>query len=507
MFTPNDLEQIGKKGIDLPLIEKQITHFIRGFPFIRLIRPAVLGDGIVSFDEKEQTYYIEIFESRLLTMQVVKFVPASGAASRMFKSLFEFKERLSAELKTESSVAYFFSHIKEIAFYDDLRQKMKRDGMDLDSLLEKRIYHDIIDYILSDKGLNYASLPKGLIKFHRYQGRPRTSVEEHMVEAAEYARDGAGRVRLHFTISPEHREKFFECISEVKSIYEKKFGVIYDISFSVQNPGSDIIAVDENNQPFRSIDGALMFRPGGHGALLENLGAIDADLVFIKNIDNIVPDRLKPTTFKYKKLLGGYLLSIRDRVNYYLNRIKEDSVDYSGIEEMVVFATKNLWQSFPLNYQTWSLEDQKNAMFKFFNRPIRVCGMVKNEGEPGGGPFWVTGTDGKESLQIVESSQVNLKDEEQNAIFTGSTHFNPVDLVCSTKDFTGKRFNLQEFVDENTGFISLKSNGSRTVKAQELPGLWNGSMAGWITLFVEVPIITFNPVKTVNDLLRAEHLE
>jgi hypothetical protein len=312
---------------------------------------------------------------------------------------------------------------------------------------------------------------------------------------------------LHFTISPEHREKFLELLATVQTNYEKKLKTQFDISFSIQKPSTDTIAVNLDNQPLRNTDGSLMFRPGGHGSLLDNLEDIDADIIFIKNIDNVVPDRLKGTTFQYKKLLGGYLLMLKQRINRYLQEINTHSIVSVDIPEIAVFAIEKLQLSIPNNFYSLDQEEQCSILFKILNRPFRVCGMVKNEGEPGGGPFWVWGANNGQSLQIVESSQINLTDKDQHSIFCRSTHFNPVDLVCCTKDFTGKRFKLIDFVDENTGFISKKSIAGKTVKAQELPGLWNGAMAGWITLFIEVPVITFNPVKIVNDLLRKEHLE
>ncbi|MCK9423169.1 MAG: DUF4301 family protein [Bacteroidales bacterium] len=507
MFTPNDLVQIRQKGIEVAKIEKQINHFINGFPYIRLSRPAVLSDGILSFDEVEKDRYIEKYEQLLPDLRVVKFVPASGAASRMFKSLFEFKEKPFNDIKVSNPINYFFSYFKEIAFYEDLDNTVKHDGLEVDELLKNHDYTPIIDYILTEKGLNYSNLPKGLIKFHRYQEGARTSVEEHMVEAAEYARDVTNTSRLHFTISPEHREKFLELLATVQTNYEKKLKTQFDISFSIQKPSTDTIAVNLDNQPLRNTDGSLMFRPGGHGSLLDNLEDIDADIIFIKNIDNVVPDRLKGTTFQYKKLLGGYLLMLKQRINRYLQEINTHSIVSVDIPEIAVFAIEKLQLSIPNNFYSLDQEEQCSILFKILNRPFRVCGMVKNEGEPGGGPFWVWGANNGQSLQIVESSQINLTDKDQHSIFCRSTHFNPVDLVCCTKDFTGKRFKLIDFVDENTGFISKKSIAGKTVKAQELPGLWNGAMAGWITLFIEVPVITFNPVKIVNDLLRKEHLE
>jgi hypothetical protein len=517
MFTQDDLNQIAERGMEPDLVRRQIEHFIAGFPFIKLARPAVAGDGILSFTGNTLDFYHDFFEQRSGGLKIVKFVPASGAASRMFKHLFEFREKYAMDDKGQdlffknqdfNSVHYFFTHLKQIAFYNDLKQNMAETGMNVENLMEKGDYGTIITHILDQQGLNYANLPKALLKFHAYGESARTAAEEHLVESQAYASDGNGTARIHFTISPEHREKIMELFANVLHTYESAYGVTYDISLSVQKPSTDIIAVDEANRPVRNADGSLLFRPGGHGALLGNLNEIDADLIFIKNIDNIVPDHLKETTIRYKKILGGYLLSLKETIDSYLKKL----VDYKPVNgdvelnEMISFARNQLFLDISDDFSEQSKSLQAELLFRILNRPIRVCGMVKNEGEPGGGPFWVAGDDGKLSLQIVESSQMDLNDPHQKAIVEKSTHFNPVDLVCSTRNFNGAPFELKEFVDEETGFISRKSSGGRTLKAQELPGLWNGAMANWITVFAEVPVITFNPVKTVNDLLRKEHL-
>lgn len=515
MFTSDDLEQITKKGIPLQLIEKQISHFIKGFPFINLVKPATPGDGIITFDEEARNLYIRHFNETAPLNTIVKFVPASGAASRMFKHLFEFREKYQQTEsdysfylsdKSFNSVYYLITHISEIAFYASLCEVVRAHGLDLQDAIESRDLNRVIDNILNEDGLNYSNLPKGLIQFHTYQDHSRTAAEEHLVEAANYARDQRSIARIHFTISPEHQQKFHTLIQSVIKSYEKGLGVSFEISYSIQKPDTDIIAVTPENEPFRNGDGSLLFRPGGHGALLENLGEIDADLIFIKNIDNIVPDRLKQTTFDYKKLLGGYLLSLRDRIFDFLKRADDALLSSHELNEIAGFVKATLNLPFSANDEKLDNPKKQELLVNLLNRPIRVCGMVRNEGEPGGGPFWVSDAHGHLSLQIVESSQIDLKNPGQAAIVKASTHFNPVDLVCSTRDHHGNPFNLKDFVDEETGFISSKSSGGMPLKAQELPGLWNGAMANWITLFIEVPIITFNPVKTVNDLLRPEHL-
>ncbi|MCD4720334.1 MAG: DUF4301 family protein, partial [Desulfobacula sp.] len=352
--------------------------------------------------------------------------------------------------------------------------------------------------------LDYGKLPKGLLKFHRYEHSNRVALEEHLVEAAMYGVSKNKKAYVHFTVSPEHLEKFKTQVDQVKDEYEKLFDITFEISYSVQKSSTDMIAVDMNNEPFREKDGSLLFRPGGHGALIENLNDLEADLIFIKNIDNVVPDRLKEITTTYKKVIGGLLLKLQSKTFEFLKEL-EKSESTNLIEKIEAFAQSDLNIKIPNGFNELGPDEKKSFLFRHLNRPIRICGMVKNEGEPGGGPFWVKNSKGEVSLQVVESSQVNASDEEQMKILQSSTHFNPVDLVCGTRNYKGESFDLHEFIDPETGFISIKSKDGKNLKAQELPGLWNGAMADWITIFVEVPIITFNPVKTVNDLLRPQH--
>jgi hypothetical protein len=503
MLDQRDREQLRDRGISPGTIEKQIENFIRGFPFARLDRPATPGDGIFSFNNEERTHYEQVFNDRIAGHRPVKFVPASGAASRMFKKLFEFNDGCA----NDGSVNELVQNIEKIAFYRELDKAVKKaTGKDIATLKVTGEYKPIIEAILSESGLNYAKLPKGLLLFHSYPGGSRTAAEEHLVEAAHYAKSSEGIARIHFTISPEHRLKFKELFETVTPALEQKLGVRFDISLSEQKPSTDTLAVDEENNPFRNPDGTLLFRPGGHGALISNLNDIDGDIIFIKNIDNIVPDRLKPETYLYKKVLGGYLLWMKQKVHGFLANLENNSVSAEEITGMTGWMRSNLFIDVPEGFEVLSSEEQINLLFSMLNRPMRVCGMVKNEGEPGGGPFWVRGTDGSLSLQIIESSQIDPGDSRQKSVLAASTHFNPVDLVCCTRDFKGNTFDLGTFVDPETGFITTKSSGGKILKAQELPGLWNGAMAKWITAFVEVPVATFNPVKTVNDLLRDEHV-
>ena len=514
MLSEKDYKQMQSKGINPLNIEKQINNYKSGFPFMQLLAPATPDHGISRLNEAELQRLASKYQDITKGREIIKFVPASGAASRMFKSLFEFKEELEQSDnkspfadKGFNSPYYFFGNIKNFAFYEDLEETMAANGHKLTELLESKDYKTILDQFLGESGLNYANLPKGLLKFHRYYNEPaRTALEEHLVEAAFYACDNRDIAAVHFTVSPEHMDGFRQKVQKVKSRYEARFGIHYQIAFSIQKPSTDTIAVDLNNEPFREADGSILFRPGGHGALIENLNDLQADIVFVKNIDNIVPDRLKAITYLYKKAIGSLLAELQAEVFSMLVALDNPDLREQRLHEMAVYCEEKLGIRLPGNFRQLSQKEKTEILRSKLNRPIRICGMVKNEGEPGGGPFWVKSKDGSLSLQIVESSQINLKDEAQQKIMQASTHFNPVDLVCGLKNYKGENFNLSAFVDEDTGFISEKSKDGNKLKAQELPGLWNGAMADWITLFVEVPVITFNPVKVINDLLRKEHL-
>ncbi len=514
MFTEKDLEQIKSKGIELKDVEQQIENFQKGFPFIKLAAAATPGNGLHSFDDSKVEELKKAFDENYKDYDLLKFVPASGAASRMFKHLLEFMakydgseeaiEKMNKD-KGFNSVWYFFEHIKNFAFYEDLKTSLLEEKHNIDELLKQKDYKTILEYFLTDKGLNYALKPKGLLQFHNYEDGPRLAVEEHLVEAAHYSTDIDNIANLHLTVSPDHENDFKKQVELKKGKYADQLGVTYKIEYSNQMPQTDMIAVDMNNKAFRTDDGKLLFRPGGHGALIENLNQLDTEIVFIKNIDNIVPDRLRETTYTYKKVIGGLLFELQDKTFEYLEMLDDGNVDEKTLEEIKDFARDDLSIFIPIAFEGYDTMDKIDFLFQKLNRPMRVCGMVKNEGEPGGGPFWVEDENEQLSLQIVESSQMDLNDTEQKKIVASATHFNPVDLVCGIRDFRDNKFNLSDFVDPNTGFISIKSMGGRELKAQELPGLWNGAMADWITVFVETPIITFNPVKTVNDLLREQH--
>jgi hypothetical protein len=423
--------------------------------------------------------------------------------------------------------------LKKFAFFRELKSALSGQGFNVDTLLEKGYFRDILRFLLTGDGLDYVNLPKGLLKFHEYPEGSRTAFEEHLVEAASYVADEDGRCPLHLTVSQEHLNGFDSSFKAVRPIYEERYGVVYDISFSMQAKSTDTLAVKLDNTPFRQEDGRLLFRPGGHGALLKNLNDIDGEIIFIKNIDNVVTDHLKPETFRWKKIMGGYLISIQNQIRDYMKKLASGDADHQKIKddrrtsnierpitqgvkkqtstldtllaEAAGFLDEKLLLSIPGLIKSASPEAKRSYLMERLDRPVRVCGMVKNRGEPGGGPFWVEDETGERSLQIVETTQIDLDSKEQRDIVEASTHFNPVDLVCGVRDWQGRPFDLSRFVDPKTVVISQKSKDGRDLKALEHPGLWNGSMARWITLFVEVPGITFNPVKTVNDLLRKEH--
>lgn len=506
MLTHEDKELLAKKGISEAQIAEQLSCFEKGFPFLQLAAAAsVENGGIMTATGDEQQKYLDVWDAyKQGDKKIVKFVPASGAASRMFKNMFEF---LGADydVPTTDFEKKFFDHIHNFAFYNDLNAAcMDNTGKNIDALLAEHNYKAVVSNLLEAAGLNYGSLPKGLLKFHRYADGVRTPLEEHLVEGALYAAGKSGEVNVHFTVSTEHRDLFQKLVDAKVGEYAAKYGIQYHISFSEQKPSTDTIAADMDNKPFRDKDGKLLFRPGGHGALIENLNDLDADIVFIKNIDNVVPDRLKADTVTYKKLLAGVLVTLQQQAFKYLELLDSGHYRHDELEEIIRFVQHDLRCR---KSDIKNLEDADLVIYlrKKLNRPMRVCGMVKNVGEPGGGPFLAYNPDGTVSLQILESSQIDMKDSEKKAMFEQGTHFNPVDLVCAVRDYKGNKFNLLNYVDKATGFISYKSKNGKDLKALELPGLWNGSMSDWNTVFVEVPLTTFNPVKTVNDLLREQH--
>jgi hypothetical protein len=512
-FSDRDLKQIKETGLTPEKVLSQIESFKKGFPYAWLNRPCTVGDGIHVLSRPDLDRYADMYAEAALSGRAMKFVPASGAASRMFKAFLAVNSRYERITDKEISrekdsdhraVQEFVRGLKRFAFHEDLRSAMAQSNLDLEGLLEEREYKPILDSLLTAKGLDLVNVPKGLIKFHSYPGHTRTAFEEHLVEGAAYTQDRNGHVRIHFTVSPEHETSVRRHIESTRALYEKG-GVTFSVEFSSQKPSTDTIAVDMDNHPFRDRDGALVFRPGGHGSLLENLCDLSGDVLFIKNIDNVLPDRIKEENITYKKALGGLLIELQKRIFAYVEKLVNGGVGRTLLTEMIGFMKERLFIMIPDRVERQSREEQVRFLVSRLNRPMRVCGMVKNEGEPGGGPFWVEHPDGTCSLQIVESSQVDMGSSQQKKILGSSTHFNPVDLVCAVRNYRGEPFDLMRFVDPDTGFISIKSKDGKDLKALEHPGLWNGAMAEWTTVFVEVPLATFSPVKTLNDLLRKEH--
>ena len=476
MFTEKERSQIEAHGLTVEQVERQIENFCKGFPFLKVVSAASPADGIVTLSAEEVAEAVARYEEAAPALKIQKFVPASGAATRMFKELFEFVN----EDKRGAGIDQLLDNLDKFAFYPELQQFIGVDAED------KAKVEAIVK-----SGLCYGAKPKGLVTFHAYADGNRKAVEEHLAEGAMYAASN-GVVKIHFTVSPEHIEGFRSLLDEKLSHYEAKFGVKYEISFSVQKSSTDTIAVNPDNTPFRTDDGNLLFRPAGHGALIENLNEIDADVIFVKNIDNVTTDARKGDTVTYKKALAGVLVGLQSEAAALLAKLDAGDAD---VQNVVKFVEEKLCVKLPAEYDAALLRS-------ILDRPIRVCGMVRNEGEPGGGPFWVANADGTQSLQIAESSQIAPEDMP---LMKSATHFNPVDLVCGVRRADGSKFDLTKYIDPETGFISSKSSGGRELRAQELPGLWNGAMAKWNTVFVDVPISTFSPVKVVQDLLRPQH--
>jgi hypothetical protein len=524
-MNKDELEQLNKdyekgKGnikVSLERIVNQVETFGNGIPFLKLVRPCTIGDGLQVIDEEEDYEdLISEFQEAIESDEIIKFVPASGAATRMFKILqavlnkfddvkrYVLEEAVSHNDEDSLGVLEFVDNIKSFAFYPDLKFEMSEDGYDLEVLLEEGNYTEILKYTLEFDGLNYVNQPKGSIKFHSYPDAARTAFEEHLIEALHYAKAEEKPAKVHFTISPEYRG-LINSIVKPAIEQHKKAGNNIDVSYSFQKPSTDTIAVTIDNEPFKDAEGNLVFRPAGHGALLENLNDLKDDIILIKNIDNLVADHLKGTTYLYKKLLTGYLIRLQNKIFTYMRALESEDISLSTISSIKQFAESELLIQFDGSFDSLTTDLQIKKIKEKLNRPIRVCGMVKNEGEPGGGPFWVEDEDGTVSLQIVEKTQIDLNNEDQKKNLEASTHFNPVDLVCGVRDYNGIPFNLLNYTDPGRGLITIKSKDGRELRALELPGLWNGSMAKWITVFVKVPLITFNPVKEVNDLLKKEH--
>ena len=500
-LTADDRAQIVRHGLTVEQVLRQIELFKHPPGYVRLERSCLPGSGIRVLDEQQVEACLATFATACAQGRFLKFTPASGAATRMFKSLIAAREQHDEHTPLPQDVLACMDGLARFAFYDDLRAVMARDGVAIESCTERRDYHPIFEYLLTERGLDYASLPKGLLKFHHYPSGSRTPFEEHLVEAAAYVRDRNGLCRLHFTVSPQHLERFQKLLESVRPTYESRYAARFDVGFSMQHPSTDTVAVDLDNNLFRDTAGQLLFRPGGHGALIENLNDLRGDIVFIKNIDNVVPDDRKEPTLHWKKVLGGYLVHLQSEIFERLAQLNSSPISPTAIGDALRFARQAFATQVPKQLDGAGPDELRDVLIAKLDRPLRVCGMMRSNDNPGGGPFWVKGRDDTSTLQIVETAQVDPDAPAQQAVLRSATYFNPVDLVCGVRNWRGEPFDLRQFVDPTAVFISQKSSGGRTLKALEHPGLWNGAMAEWNTVFVEVPAATFRPVKSVNDLL------
>ena len=503
-LNEKDLEILNAKGISEEKLAEELEMLKNGFPYLRIEAPATPGNGIFVLTQELEDQSSDLWNQYLdKGGKVLKMVPASGAASRMFKDLFAFVNG-KKDKPDNDFMKKFFEHIEEFAFFAVLNAKcIELYGLSIDSLVKEKRYKDVVKALIEKEGLNYGQLPKALLRFHRVPGTSRTAIEEHLAEGAQYASGKDGKVRVHFTVSEDHLPLVNIKFEEMKGKLEHEYDVEYELSTSVQKPSTDTVAANLDGTPYRE-KGGLFFRPGGHGALIENLNDLDADVIFIKNIDNVVPDARRLDTIRYKKVIGGVLVGIKQKADNYCRLLKKGTPSETELDEMMDFLHKVLCITHD-SANGMNSEEKAAYIYSKLNRPYRVCGMVKNEGEPGGGPFLAYNPDGTVSPQILESTQIDPKNKEAQKMLKEATHFNPVDLVVCTRDWEGKKFNLPEYVDKATGFISQKSREGVEIKALELPGLWNGAMSDWNTVLVEVPVSTFNPVKTVNDLLRPVH--
>ncbi|RRJ91747.1 DUF4301 family protein [Flavobacterium macacae] len=511
-FSSYDFVQIYSQGIKIDTVINGLEVFKKGIPKIILEKSASLNNGIRALSESEAKYYANLFDLKKDSLKLQKFVPASGAASRMFKFLSEFlnefklgKESVNAYINRTkcTDLSIFLIGKDKFPFYKALKEYTKSKYPEYKSWDNDTKSYHFIKLLLDQNHFDYASKPKAVLPFHEYATHLATPIEEHLNESGFYASSNAIS-HLHFTISEEHQVEFEEILNQVKPKIEEKSKTKIGLAFSYQHRSTDTLSVDLNNNPFRTEDGKLFFRPGGHGALIENLNDLYADVIFIKNIDNVIQNHIEVISL-YKKALAGTLLELQENIFSFLRNLDSETISKETFDEILLFLKDKLHISVTSEFKKYAKEYRIEYLKEILNRPIRVCGMVKNEGEPGGGPFWVKDEEGGKSLQIVESSQIDIENPAQKKILSSATHFNPVDLVCATKNYKGKKFDLKEFVDHNSGFIVEKTKNGKPIKAYELPGLWNGAMAKWITIFVEVPLITFNPVKTVNDLLKSPH--
>lgn len=510
-FSKKHTEQIGAKGLSVSEVEEQLHKFEKKIPYADITAHASVEKGILQLSEADEKAFVEQYEKERQSLEIVKFIPASGAATRMFKFLYKFLENYNPKTDSinsyinkekEPEIRLFFIGLEKFPFYNEVLQAMNKTELDRIKKPDE-FNHEFVHTLLAETGLNFGNYPKGLLPFHKYKKHLSTPFQEHLFEAASYACN-AGKAKLHFTISKQHYDKFKTTENNILPQIKEKTGCDFDISYSYQLEETDTIAVDQKNRPILDAAGNLVFRPGGHGALIENLNAIDADVIFIKNIDNVVVNTYSEEIARYKQILAGKLIALQQNAFKYMEML-HNGVSSEELHTILRFLYTKLNVQISEEFEKYSQKYQIEYLIDKLHRPIRVCGMVKNEGEPGGGPFWVKHENGAVSLQIVESAQIDRKNEYHQSIQKLATHFNPVDIVCGVKDYQGNKFDLTKFVDRKSYFIASKSKSGKKIKALELPGLWNGGMAFWNTVFVEVPLITFNPVKTINDLLKPTH--
>lgn len=513
MLSEKDIQYIESKGITIIQVRKQIERIKSGMSYSNLTAAANIGNGIESYNEHEIQNLVKLYETKQNSLNIVKFVPASGAATRMFKFLFEFLNHFNPKKETVESYAKmyndnliktFISRLEDFPFYNEIVSKAKAINPNFEKLSKQESYLEFVKTMLNENGLNYSFFPKGLLPFHKYEAEIVTAFHEHLLESTLYASTN-NKADLHFTVSEKHHPYFNSELNKINDKLEQKTSAIFNVSFSYQKKETETLALTTNNDICRNEDDSILFRPAGHGALLENLNDLNSDLIFIKNIDNIVVFNKNKKLSEYKKLIAGVLIQAQEQAFSFLYKLDEESVTEENMLSMAMFLSKKMNVSILDEFDDLSSEKKKQYLKEKLNRPIRVCGMVKNEGEPGGGPFWVKDKNDEISLQIVEFAQIDIENVEQAEIVKNATHFNPTDLVCGTKNYKGEKFNLLDFVDSEAAFITIKTQNGVDIKALELPGLWNGSMAYWNTIFVEIPVETFNPVKTVNDLLKPEH--
>lgn len=513
-FSEQDIQQIENEGLTLNDIKSQISLFKKGMSHADLVAAAEVNNGILQLSEEEIDHYSNFYETNSKNLEIIKFVPASGAATRMFKFLYKFLSNYNPEEQSVNSfinknklkdLSVFLVGLEKFPFYHIVKRKLTEEVIDFESLDDNQQVVAFVTTMLAENRLDYGNFPKGLLPFHLYKNQTEaTAFEEHLFETVLYV-PTAKEVHIHFTISEAHEKKFKKEFNRIKEKVESATNAKFRISFSYQKSSTNTIAVNLKNEPFRNADGSLLFRPGGHGALIDNLNDLDADVIFIKNIDNVVTYKYKHQVALYKKVLAGVLLEFQNKIFDYQQLLEQSDLSEMQLNTIAEFLQNKLNVHISSEFEKYSEKYKIEYLQQQINKPIRVCGMVKNEGEPGGGPFWVKDDNGKISLQIVESAQMDKDNKQQQAIAEQATHFNPVDLVCGVKNFKGERFDLKKFVDHNAAFITKKTQEGQELKALEKPGLWNGGMAFWNTVFVEVPLITFNPVKTVNDLLKPTH--